>query len=125
MPIEAIVRHLADFFDVLRDLKPSLIYIHHPDLYGSLDETHQKRGDFWHKGETAYFTESPYGVRNNLRGFKGYVELYEKLKEIHFMVMEYLNPRRLIIDRSLIDWELIYKKIESFLQLKKPANTGE
>ncbi len=83
-----IIEHLSEFVEVMKELDPVVIYLNHPDVRSSLNEIHQKRGDLWHQGETAYFVDSPYGISNGHKGFSGYVDIYKELKDLHFTFMD-------------------------------------
>lgn len=89
--------YIAEIAEIIRPLRPAVLYIDLPDPKGAVDAVLDERGTGWLNAVAAYHTGQGYGKRNRLTGYAGYLKCLEERK-----------VRELNILRTLdVDWRVI------------------
>ncbi len=74
---QVVQRYVTTVVEIIHSLKPTLIYFRHADIARAVRAVCDERGSEWEAMQVAWKVGSPYGVRRELRGFEGLVELYQ------------------------------------------------
>lgn len=95
MEAEAIQAYLLDLIKPVLPLEPVLLYLSQASVEEGLKKISEIRvneaGDkIWMERVIAYIEESPYGKANQLKGFDGFVEFFQRRKAIEEKVLSKL-----------------------------------
>ncbi len=67
----ALVEHLSAIAEVLRPLRPMVLYLAPPDIEGTLDLACRERTAQWRDGLVSYIVGQAYGRARGLHGWEG------------------------------------------------------
>lgn len=109
---DIIIQHLCSLAQTLKDLNPVLIYLTQPDVFKTIsrvaDERRSRDKDKysdWIDHVIKYVSGSPYGMKNNLRGFDGVVEYFLRRKEVELEAINHIDMKTIIIENLDYDAE--------------------
>jgi hypothetical protein len=114
--------YVAHIIELLRDLRPVLIYFYQADVAATLRRVCDVRGADWEAYQVNWKLPSPYGLQRGLAGFAGLVSLYRDYRTISDTVVDTLPIPTLKIDNTDGEWDAYYRDILSFLEL--PARSS-
>ena len=77
--------------EIIKPLKPVIIYIDQPDVKKAIDRVIYERGNDWLNAVTRYHTTQGYGKENNLSGYEGYIKCLEERKARELKILQALD----------------------------------
>jgi hypothetical protein len=114
--------YVAQVIELLRDLKPVLIYFYQADVAATLRRVCDVRGSDWEAYQVDWKLPSPYGLQRSLTGFAGLVSLYRDFRAISDTIVDTLPIPTLKIDNTDGEWDAYYRDLLSFLELPARAS---
>ena len=93
--------YIAEIVEIIKPLRPVVIYIDLPDVKGAVDAVLGERGGDWLNAVIAYHTSQGYGKRNGLRGYEGYIKCLEERKARELNILRGLDADVHIINRDV------------------------
>lgn len=106
MPEEESLNYITEISEIIKPLKPFLIYINQPDIKGTIDRVLEERGNGWLNAVVDYHTSQGYGKRNRLSGREGYIQCLEERKKRELRILQALSIDHRTISRRLNAEEL-------------------
>lgn len=83
--------YVSEISEMIRPLKPVIIYIDQPDVQQAIDRVMEERGTDWLNAVIDYHTSQGYGRENNLFGYEGYVKCLEERKSRELKILRSLD----------------------------------
>lgn len=101
--------YIAEIAEIIKPLKPIIIYIDQPNVKSAIDSVLDERGNDWLNAVIDYHVSQGYGKQNNLSGYDGYIKCLEErqIREVNIL-------RSLDIDYYTISQDM---KVEEFAAL--------
>lgn len=84
-------KYIFEIFEIIKPLKPIIIYIDQPDVKESIDHVIDERGNDWLNAVIDYHTKQGYGKEKNLFGFEGYIQCLEDRKVRELKILQGLD----------------------------------
>jgi hypothetical protein len=109
--------YVLQIIEELRDLAPVLIYFYQRDVDQALRAAFVERGAEWEAKQLNWKLPTPYGIRRNLEGIDGFVELYRNYRAICDAAVTVLPIDKLEIDNTDRVWPEYWKRILAFFEL--------
>jgi hypothetical protein len=117
-----IIAHHNRLLDSVKSLSPILVYLSQPDIKETISRVAKERvspggsaGDKWIDRVVAYCENSPFGKRNNIKGFDGAMEFFAVRKRLELKILKQLPIPYVIIENTDYDWDDVWTRIEMFL----------
>lgn len=99
----------------IKELNPVLIYFYQRDIEKALKRLYEVRGEDWVNHRIQYETNTPYGINNSLKEYRGWVTFWRDLKvHIDELIEEY-KLKILQIETSASNWLSYRQKILDYL----------
>jgi deoxyadenosine/deoxycytidine kinase len=114
--------YVSLIIDVLRELRPVLIYLYQADIAATLRRICDTRGSDWEAYQINWKLPSPYGLQRGLTGFTGLVSFYRDYRAISDAIVVSLPIPTVKIDTADGQWETYYRDILTFLEV--PVRSG-
>ncbi|QJD83038.1 hypothetical protein [Cohnella herbarum] len=124
VPIEEIEVYLYAIENILSPCKPSLIYFYQNDVYQSLKNICDKRGNGTSERFIHNACESIYGRKRNLTGFEGMVSFWKDYRQFTDGIVENIGFRKIAVDTANGDWDEYLKDVSDFLGITKAATVA-
>lgn len=121
---QVVQRYVTTVVEIIHSLKPTLIYFRHADIARAVRAVCDERGSEWEAMQVAWKVGSPYGVRRELRGFEGLVELYQGYRTTCDDLYAQLPLPKVVIVRDG-DWAKCYRDILAFLELHPDGTAND
>ncbi|MGM9593487.1 MAG: GNAT family N-acetyltransferase [Candidatus Onthomonas sp.] len=102
-------KYIAEIAEIIKPLKPIIIYIDQPIVKSAIDSVLDERGNDWLNAVIDYHVSQGYGKQNNLFGYDGYIKCLEERR-----IRERNILRSLKINYYTISQDL---KVEEFVEL--------
>ena len=112
MPEEASLKYIAEISEIIKPLKPIIIYIDQPDVKATVDSVLDERGNGWLNAVIDYHTSQGYGKQNSLSGYEGYIQCLEERKKRELRILQALSIDHYTISQDMNIEELYQKYIE-------------
>lgn len=110
-----ITEAMRRFADAIRSANPVLIYFFQNDLKTFMRKTCDERGSWWEKFQIDWKTNTPYANHRELKGFDGYVAIYESQRELADRLLSQLDVETMAIENAAGDWTRYCHQILTFL----------
>ena len=107
--------YVMQVIECLHELNPVLIYFYHQDIAKAIRAVCDARGSAWETYQINWKVGSPYGIRQSLQGFDGFVQLYQNYRALCDDIFSLLTLPKLAICNEG-DWEVYYRDILNFLR---------
>ncbi|MCI7691925.1 MAG: GNAT family N-acetyltransferase [Oscillospiraceae bacterium] len=101
--------YIAEIAEIIKPLKPIIIYIDQPNVKMAIDSVLDERGNDWLNAVIDYHTSQGYGKQNNLSGYDGYIKCLEERRTRELNIL-----RSLDIDCYTISQDM---KVDEFAEL--------
>ena len=108
--------YLARIEEIIRSCDPVVIYLT-SDVSRTLRRACDARGEEWEQGMIRRVQESPYGKRNGLVGFDGFVTYWTSFGEFGDELLAKLSLTKLRLPEASEDWLSSRREILRFLSL--------
>ena len=105
--------YISEIAQIIRPLRPVIVYIDRKDIKAAVDSVLDERGGQWLDAVIAYHTQQGYGKQNGLSGYEGYIECLAERKRRELDIL-----RSLDIDFFTVSEDLTAKE---FLELYASA----
>lgn len=83
--------YISEISEIIKPLKPIIIYIDQPDVKKAIDRVIDERGTDWLNTVIDYHTSRGYGKENNLFGYEGYIKCLEERKIRELKILQALD----------------------------------
>lgn len=93
-------RYVAEIVEIVRPMKPVIVYLSEPDIRGIVDSVLEERGPEWLNGVIEYHTAQGYGKAKGLKGYEGYLACLEERKRRELLILEAIDVASHIIGRD-------------------------
>jgi len=107
------VKKLAD---AVKNLNPLLVYVKQEDIEKSFRKAVNERPEDWFNGFVHYYTAQGYGLKNNLIGLDGTIEVLKARQELEFEILEHLNLPKVIVDNSRFELDQHRERLTKILE---------
>jgi hypothetical protein len=112
---ESVCEHVSALAEIIKPLRPSLIYLAQSDVRATLEKVQAERPQEWADYVTWYLTSGDYGKTRGLNGFDGVIEFYATRQALELDLLKTLPILSTIIsDRT--DWIARYDVLTFFLE---------
>ncbi len=98
LPPEASGAYISEIAQIIRPMKPVILYLSQPDVKATVDRVLDERGEGWLNAVIGYHTEQGYGKRNNLKGYEGYLACLAERKNRELDILKRLDVESRIIN---------------------------
>lgn len=98
--------YISEISEIIKPLKPVIIYIDKPDVKKAIDRVIDERGNDWLNAVIHYHTSQGYGKENNLFGYEGYIKCLEERKIRELKILQALDIDYDTISRDMKAAEL-------------------
>ncbi|MBP5379667.1 MAG: hypothetical protein J6Y64_09025 [Ruminococcus sp.] len=95
---EASQAYIREIYDIIRPLKPFVVYLRTSDIRKEIEAAIPERGSEWLTGVIDYHCGGEYGKSKGLSGFDGYISALEERQRRELMILESLG-----IDYTVVD----------------------
>ncbi|HRQ38578.1 MAG TPA: hypothetical protein PLD25_11780 [Chloroflexota bacterium] len=112
-PIPATEAFILELAEVVRGLRPCLIYLHPGDVRATLTKIAGERPSAWLDFVIAYHTQQGHGRAQGWQGFDGLVQFYEMRQAIELALLPRLPFPHLLLPHT--DWPQDQARIAAFL----------
>ena len=112
---EEITKAMHRFADVIQSANPVLIYFYQNDLKRFMRKTCDERGSGWEKSQIDWKTNTPYANHRGLKGFDGYVAVYQSQRKLMDHLLSQLDVEAIAIENESGDWTQYQHQILTFL----------
>lgn len=92
--------YISEIAEIIKPLKPVIIYIDQPDVRKTIDRVIDERGNDWLNAVIDYHTSQGYGKENNLCGYEGYIKCLQERKVRELKILQSLDIDYYIIQRD-------------------------
>ncbi len=103
--------YIAEIADIIKPLKPIIIYIDQPDVKSAIDSVLDERGNDWLNAVIDYHVSQGFGKQNNLCGYDGYIKCLDERRIRELNILQSLD-----IDYYTISQDMT---VEEFVELFK------
>ena len=83
--------YISEIAEIIKPLKPVIIYIDQPDVKKAIDRVIDERGNDWLNAVINYHTAQGYGKEKNLSGYEGYIQCLEERKIRELKILRALD----------------------------------
>lgn len=83
--------YISEISEIIKPLKPIIIYIDRPDVKKAIDRVIDDRGNDWLNAVIHYHTAQGYGKEKNLFGYEGYIQCLEERKVRELKILQALD----------------------------------
>lgn len=83
--------YISEIAEIIKPLKPVIIYIDQPDVKKAIDRVIDERGNDWLNAVIDYHTSQGYGKENNLFGYEGYIKCLKERKIRELKILQELD----------------------------------
>ncbi|MBX3060540.1 MAG: hypothetical protein KF770_29130 [Anaerolineae bacterium] len=118
-PVDVAEAFVLELADVVRGLRPCLIYLHPGEVRATLTRIAGERPSAWLDFVIAYHTQQGHGRAKGWQGFDGLVQFYEMRQAIELALLPRLSFASLLLTHS--DWSQDQAYIAAFLAQTFPA----
>ena len=120
MEAESILAYLLDHIKPVLPLEPVVLYLSQASVEEGLKKISEIRVNdlgekIWMERVLAYIEDSPYGKANQLKGFDGFVEFFQRRKSIEESVLSKLPIKVYRIENPDKDYEVAWQKIQTII----------
>jgi hypothetical protein len=102
--------------DILKPVKPILIYLFHQDIEPALIAVCTQRAIAWKRRIESHFADTAYGRSRSQTGFELYLEFNRSLRAVSYRFIEAVRMRTLLVDCTDHDWSTCLDKLRSLLK---------
>jgi len=106
--------------EVIRPLRPLVIYLYQEDVERAIRGLCEQRGDEWLRYQTDWKLAFPYSRRRGWEGVEGLVRLYEDYRRLTDDLFAALKLDKISIETSAGDWGAYYAAIHRALGTPTP-----
>ncbi len=89
--LEASRAYIQEIGQIIKPMKPVILYLSLPDVRSTVDGVLQERGNDWLDAVIGYHTEQGYGKENGLRGYDGYIQCLIERKRREMDILQSLD----------------------------------
>ncbi|SDB49947.1 Predicted N-acetyltransferase YhbS [Ruminococcaceae bacterium FB2012] len=93
--------YIAEIAEIIRPLRPVIVYIDRPDIRASVDRVLDERGKEWLDAVIGYHTGQGYGRRKGLSGYDGYMECLAERKRRELDILRSLDIEYYTVSEDL------------------------
>lgn len=80
--------YICEIAEIIRPMKPLILYLRQEDLKTAVDGVLQERGDGWLNAVIGYHVDQGYGKRLGLSGYSGYLSCLEERQRRELRILE-------------------------------------
>lgn len=103
--------------EVIRPLKPALVYLVHPDITLALEENFRNRGAGFQDFVIKLTTSTPIASQKGWAGYDGMLQFWRGFVELTDMLFQVYDIDKAAIDVSAGAWEVCQLEVTGFLGL--------
>lgn len=123
-PAEASIDYVKKLANAVKNLNPLHVYVKQEDVEKSFRKAVTERPEDWFNGFVHYYTSQGYGLKNELTGLDGTIEVLKARQKLEFEIHEHLDLPTVMVDNSRFELEKHRERLEGilrnyFLQVKK------
>lgn len=100
-------RYICGIADIIRPMKPKIIYISLPDVKSAVDGVLAERGEEWLNAVIDYHVGQGYGKSNGLKGYEGYISCLIERKKRELAILKETRVDSLIVNRKTDPEEIV------------------
>lgn len=115
-PADVSVDYVKKLADAVKNLNPLLVYVKQEDIEKSFRKAVNERPEDWFNGFVHYYTAQGYGLKNNLIGLDGTIEVLKARQELEFEILEHLNLPKVIVDNSRFELDQHRERLTKILE---------
>jgi energy-coupling factor transporter ATP-binding protein EcfA2 len=115
-PAGVSVDYVKKLADAVKNLNPLLVYVKQEDIESSFRKAVTERPDDWFNGFVHYYTSQGYGLKNQLNGLEGTIDVLKARQELEFEILEQLNLRKVIVDNSRFELNQHRERLTKILE---------
>jgi hypothetical protein len=108
--------YINNLLEAVKSLNPILLYIKQDDLIESFKKVVEERPKKWFNSFIDYYTGQGYGLKENLNGLKGTIEVLKYRQEIEDEIFTNLNMEKYLLNNSNYNKNQTKLKIKSILK---------
>jgi hypothetical protein len=117
-PLNEIAQNVQALAEVIRPLRPLLVYYYQSDVDRAIRLTAAERGDeLGVRYQVDWKLKYAYAVERGLEGLDGLSSLYSDYRVLTDRLFADLTIDKIAIENSARDWHLYYARIEAALDL--------
>lgn len=122
MPPDDIARNVQAMAEIIRPLRPLVVYYHQTDVDHAIRRTAAERGDeLGVRYQVDWKLKYAYAVDRGLQGLDGLSSLYVDYRALTDRLFAELTLDKIAIENSARDWPAYYAQIEAALGITDPA----
>lgn len=98
--------YIREIAEIIRPMKPLILYLRQEDLKTAVDGVLQERGDGWLNAVIGYHVDQSYGKRLGLSGYAGYLACLQERQSRELRILEETGLDHRILNARLSEAEL-------------------
>lgn len=83
--------YISEISEIIKPLKPVILYIDQPDIEKAIDRVMNERGNDWLNAVIDYHTSQGYGKEHALFGYEGYIKCLAERKNRELRILRSLD----------------------------------
>lgn len=115
-PANVSAAYVQKLADAVEKLNPLLVYVKQEDIGKSFRKAVTERPEEWFNGFVHYYTAQGYGLKNELSGLDGTIEVLKARQELEFAILEQLRMPKVVVDNSRFDLEQHKESLKEILK---------
>lgn len=115
IPYQESFEYIAKITEIIKPLKPIVIYLKNDDIGCSVEKASKKR-DGWLDWVIDYHVNGAYGKSINAQGFNGYIKCLKERQKRELDILSQLDIKSVIIDNPHHNWDKAYDRIREIIE---------
>jgi hypothetical protein len=115
---EATFNHLLKLYKNYKNFPCQLFYLESRNYISDFESIYRNRGSDYRNSIEQFWNNSKYGIKKDLQGLDGAIEVLEYFKELKELFINKLNLLPTIVDNTNKKPDIIKNKIKNLLYLK-------
>ena len=99
--------YISEIAEIIKPLRPVIVYIDRPDIKAAVDGVLDERGNDWLNAVIGYHTEQGYGKRCGLSGYDGYIECLAERRRRELAILRSLGIEYFTVSEDLTTAEFM------------------
>ena len=108
--------YIEELLKNIKDLNPILIYIDQANLDKTFKKVAKERPKKWLDFFIEYYTEQGYGLKNNLTGLEGTLEVLKKRYNYEKEIFKMLNMKKYLLNNTKYNEKLMENKLKEIIK---------
>ena len=113
---EQTYQYTKELLKTVKKIKPILIYIDQDDLQNNFKKVAKERPKRWLDFFINYYTNQGYGLKNNLTGLNGTIEVLKKRYNYEKEIFKKLNMNKYLVNNTECNEKILKNKLKKIIK---------